>query len=70
MQHNAPAEWDVTGRCLGMLDGKVPYLLTPGNHDYDEGGRSGRLSDCFPVAVAKQWPTFGGVREEGCLDNN
>ncbi len=35
-QHNAPAEWEVARKCFTMLDGLVPYVLTLGNHDYDD----------------------------------
>jgi hypothetical protein len=70
VQDDAPAEWEVAKRSLGMLDGKVPYLLTPGNHDYSEGGRTSRLSEYFPVGEARKWPTFGGVYEDTQLDNN
>ena len=70
VQDDLPAEWEVAQRCLGMLDGKVPYLLTPGNHDYSDGGRDSRLSEYFPVAAAREWPAFGGVFQDGRLDNN
>jgi hypothetical protein len=29
VQHDAPREWDVAVHCMRMLDGKVPYVLTP-----------------------------------------
>ena len=70
VQDDLPAEWDVAKRCMSMLDGKVPYLLTPGNHDYRDGGRDTHLSEYFPVAAARKWPSFGGVFEDGRLDNN
>ena len=35
-QHNVPAEWEVARRCFRMLDGRVPYVLVTGNHDYDD----------------------------------
>ena len=70
VQDDLPAEWDVARRCMGMLDGKVPYLLTPGNHDYRDGGRETHLSEYFPVVAVREWPSFGGVFEAGRLDNN
>lgn len=44
------AQWRVADRAYRELDGKVPYLATIGNHDYDEKGRiatSGRKASRF-----------------------
>jgi hypothetical protein len=68
-QHNAAPEWDLAKRCFGMLDGRVPYLLVPGNHDYSEG-RKTLLNEYFPVADIQKWPTFGGVYQQGRLENS
>jgi hypothetical protein len=68
-EHNAPQEWEVAARSLGLLDGRVPYALLPGNHDYSSG-RETLLSQYFSVAEFRRWPTFGGVFEEGKLDNS
>ncbi len=70
VQNDARPEWEVARRCMGMLDGKVPYLLVPGNHDYSGGTRTTRLSAYFPVAEFEAWPSFGGVFEAGKLDNS
>jgi hypothetical protein len=32
---NNDVQWDVAARALHVLDGRVPYLLAPGNHDID-----------------------------------
>jgi 3',5'-cyclic AMP phosphodiesterase CpdA len=68
-EHNIAKEWEVAKRSFRMLDGKVPYALLPGNHDYSDG-RKTMLSQYFPVAEFKKWPTYGGVFEEGKLDNS
>ena len=70
VQSDAPAEWEVAKRCFAMLDDKVPYLLTPGNHDYSGGTRQSRLTEFFPVETFRQWPSFGGLCEQDKLDNN
>jgi hypothetical protein len=70
VQSDAPAEWEVAKRCFAMLDDKVPYLLTPGNHDYSGGTRESRLTEFFPVETFRQWPSFGGLFEQDELDNN
>jgi 3',5'-cyclic AMP phosphodiesterase CpdA len=57
-----------------LLDGYVPYAIAPGNHDYGpKGGTADRttfFNDYFPVARYLAWPTFGGVKDVGRLDNS
>jgi hypothetical protein len=61
----ADVEWEVAKAAFARLDGKVPYVLTPGNHDY--GGRlqvlskRSPMSNFFPVSHFAKMPTFGGV---------
>src|SRR5690242_12038852 len=31
---NTNAEWQNASTSMGMLDGTVPYIVVPGNHDY------------------------------------
>ncbi len=72
-QHNAPQEWNVARRCLDLLEGRVPYALVPGNHDYDDNAPkrdTTLLSKYFPLENIQKWPTFGGVQLEGRLDNS
>jgi len=70
-QHDSPTQWELAKRCFGMIEGKVPYLLVPGNHDYSSSApRSSRLSEYFPVEKIEQWSMFGGVCHKGKLDNN
>ena len=72
-QRNAPREWEVARRCLGILDGKVPYALVTGNHDYDDNAPkrdTTRLTEHFPLAAIQEWPTFGSVHTKGKLDNS
>ena len=65
---NTQREWRHVQDAFAELDGKVPYALAPGNHDYTPhgvtaGGKSG-LNEFFPVAKFKTWPTFGGTMKE------
>jgi|GEM_PF-4611764 len=72
-QHNAPAEWEVARKCFKMLDGRVPYVLTLGNHDYDDNApkrETPLLTKYFPMAAVRKWPTFGGVHKKDKLDNS
>jgi hypothetical protein len=65
---STPKEWQVAAKAMGQLDGKVPYFMVPGNHDYSQGGtcrdRTTLLNEYFPVATFKDRPTFGGVYDK------
>jgi 3',5'-cyclic AMP phosphodiesterase CpdA len=75
-EHNTPIEWEVARNAHQLLAGKVPYTLLPGNHDMGEQGkttdRRTLLSDYFPVAEFRTWPSYGGVydREPESLNNS
>lgn len=74
--HSQPTEWENAVAAMKVLDGKVPYFLVPGNHDYSEqGGCSDRttlLNDYFPVSRFRGLPTFGGTydKEPDRLENS
>jgi len=65
---NSPEEWQNADRAMRVLDGKIPYAMVPGNHDYSvRGGCSDRttlLNDYFPVSRYQQQPTFGGTYDK------
>ena len=73
--NNKPAEWTNAVAAMQVLDGKVPYVLCPGNHDYSQGGsckdRTTLLNQYFPIEKQKQQTTFGGVydREPHRMEN-
>lgn len=66
--HNRSEEWENAAKAMQLLDGKVPYFLVPGNHDYSlDGGckdRTTHLSEYFPVSKFRGLPTFGGVYDK------
>jgi len=68
-ESNVAGEWEAAQKALRMLDGKVPYALLPGNHDYTQG-RDSLLSKYFPPADFQKWQTFGGLFDSDKLDNN
>lgn len=74
--HNTPREWENATEALHRLDGKLPYFMALGNHDYSEGGRckdrTTRFNEYFPLAKYEQLPNFGGVydKEPRRLENN
>lgn len=66
--HNTPEEWKNADRAMRALEGKLPYFMVPGNHDYSVRGgckdRTTLLNDYFPVARFQERPTFGGVYDQ------
>ncbi len=70
--HDAPWQWENCQAAISLLDGKLPYALVTGNHDYhpDGASRDTRINDYFPVKNFADWPTFGGVMEEGRIENS
>jgi hypothetical protein len=65
---------------MNQLDGKVPYIITIGNHDIDawpNGGeaaitadrRTTRFNTYFPVSKFQTWPTFGSTYPAGTNEN-
>ena len=71
---NTPEEWEIAHKAMSTLDGVVPYSVTTGNHDCGVGGRvtdrQTPLNDFFSIATAQEQPTFGGIFEDGRLENN
>lgn len=65
---NTEAEWKNAVAAMSQLDGKAPYFMAVGNHDYSDGGvckdRATRLNDYFPISKFRDLPTFGGVYDQ------
>ncbi|QDT70860.1 family 16 glycoside hydrolase [Lacipirellula limnantheis] len=72
--NNVPEQWEVARAAMGRLDGKVPYALAPGNHDYGPNGsstdRSTMLNDYFSAEELAKFPGFGGAMAAGKLENS
>ena len=66
------AQWTNAVAALGRLDGTVPYALVPGNHDYTDfyPARTSRINAYFPPSRFQSWPTFGGVKDAGQIENS
>jgi len=50
--------WEAASHALARLDGKVPYIVSPGNHDYGYTKSENRLSrfpDYFPMTRNECW---------------
>lgn len=68
---NAEHEWTNAREIFDVIEGKIPYVLASGNHDYD--GTEGRLTymnDYFKVADMVDWPTWGDAYEPNKLENH
>ena len=65
------AQWDEAFDALHMLDGVVPYVLAPGNHDYtgNAGSRSTMINAYFPLSDFEVLETFGGSYETDRVEN-
>jgi hypothetical protein len=69
--NNYKYEWEHARKAFDIIDGKIPYVLAAGNHDYDHTeGRLTYMNEYFKVADQKKWATFGDVYEKGKLENH
>lgn len=53
---SAQRQWEAVANAFAKLDGKVPYVMAAGNHDYSidrEGHRRSRYNEFFPID--KNW---------------
>lgn len=72
---NTDIEWRNAEKAFGELDGKVPYVLATGNHDYYTADNDPVWHECglnkyFSPSKFKNWPTFGGVMKENDTANS
>ena len=72
------SQWTAAGASMGLLDGKVPYVLAVGNHDLGStrvpesqliDPRSTLINQYFSYQDFSTSPTFGGAFESGHLEN-
>ncbi|GAB3646197.1 metallophosphoesterase [Echinicola sediminis] len=75
-QSNTPAEWALAAKYFEHINGKVPYALCLGNHDF--GSAPGKYADnrdsqlankYFPLETLKTNTPIEGVFEPGKIDN-
>jgi hypothetical protein len=60
------AEWNVASSAMRLLDGKIPYLMVPGNHDL-EVDRASLIDDYFSPA---SMPWISGVMAPYHIENS
>lgn len=73
VDRNNAHQWENAKRSLRVLDGKLPYVLSVGNHDLGEGvgtDRSTMLNDYFKAGDNPlNAEMLGGCFEQGHLEN-
>jgi hypothetical protein len=69
---NEIEEWENADESMGILDGVIPYLVVPGNHDYDLPGTIGleTFNSYFPVSRFNAYSWYGGHYPADGSQNN
>jgi predicted phosphodiesterase len=75
--HNLPEQWENARRAMKVLEeGRMPYCMVPGNHDYSEKGkcqdRTTLLNNYFRTEDLRKLPHWGGNydKEPERMENN
>ena len=75
--NNSIAEWNNGKASMSILDGFVPYAISPGNHDYGPGGNGAVRDSLFndpayfgPGSPYANQPSIGGFFEPGKTENS
>jgi 3',5'-cyclic AMP phosphodiesterase CpdA len=66
-------EWRNIDAAMSVLDGKVPFIVAVGNHDFDRSNpphKTTMFNRFFPVERFAKQPGFGGNFPEGSNDNS
>jgi len=73
VDQNTPTEWQRAAQAMWLLEGVVPYTVTPGNHDLGPSGsastRDTLMNQYFSYEMTSTWPTFGGAYQVGKMEN-
>ena len=65
---NNDTQWQAAQKAMTILDGELPYVFAPGNHD--ESGRDTTLyNKYFPYSKYSEKDGFAGAQDEGSMDN-
>lgn len=59
-EDNSVPEWTLADEMFGMLDGVVPYIVVPGNHDIDDTEGSQRTHSASPFNAVFSPKRFAG----------
>lgn len=72
--NNTEQQWKVAAEAFGLIDGKVPYALSPGNHDIGDNGKTNTrntdlFNQFFPYEKYIHSSSMKGAFEPGKMDN-
>lgn len=74
---NVTAQWNNALNSMSVLDGVLPYAISPGNHDYGPGGNASTRATSFnspsyfgPGSAYATQSSIGGFYEAGKTDNS
>jgi hypothetical protein len=75
-QSNTPAEWALSAKYFDLINGKIPYAFSLGNHDFGSGPdkyadvRDSHLANkYFPAESLEKNSQVKGFFEQGKIDN-
>lgn len=75
--NNLPEQWDNAVQAMKILDGKVPYAIVPGNHDYGPNGDAADRTTMFTEeryfgigSPNSHQPSIGGFFEADSTENS
>lgn len=65
VNNNSIPEWRIAKKAMELMDGRVPYLVVPGNHDiYPAGNHKKKdyknYNTFFPYSDYEKYPWYGG----------
>jgi flagellar basal body-associated protein FliL len=70
---NTLVQWENANASQHVMDGFVPYTVSPGNHDLGPNGNAANrdtyMNDYFNITDYQAWPTMGGAFESGKIEN-
>ncbi|MBQ6832714.1 MAG: metallophosphoesterase, partial [Oscillospiraceae bacterium] len=64
---NSILHWERAREAYDIIDGKVPYICVPGNHDYNTAQTYRDLTNMnqyFPLSLFREMDTYGGAYSE------
>ncbi|MBM3861974.1 MAG: serine/threonine protein phosphatase [Verrucomicrobia bacterium] len=73
VDRNTTSQWSVARACMDRLHGRVPYGISPGNHDMKTAGDASLFQHYFPASRFKDFSWYAGSYrgpDEEKLGNN
>ena len=64
-----PEQYAAISEAASILDGTVPFMPVPGNHEYPSYGRDIMFDEYFPYEKYSAQDCWGGAYREGSMEN-